>query len=187
MARQHFGIGLRAHWDALHICALLHLLGQRPPIRPASRRPQNLLRTLKRSARRDLRLSALVEVLLRLRHLGGNFPQATLQPAPVHRRLRACAKIANIPTLVRRDEVQPIECFLQIVPALQDTQAPVQLGKTFITLRLILAGDELLHRIERRRRHAQIAHKLIVRTRPQLLQIPVRLNPLAARQPALLR
>ena len=71
------------------------------------------------------------------------------------------------------------------MPALQDAQAPVEFGKALIDLRLVLTRDELLHRIQRGRRHTQVADKLIIRTRPQLLQIPVRLNPLAPRNPAL--
>ena len=73
------------------------------------------------------------------------------------------------------------------MPRLQDAHRAVHLRKPPVDARLIPARVELLHRIHRHRREAQIADKLVVRIRAQLLQIPVRFHDSTPRRPALLR
>ena len=187
MSGEPFRFGFRAHWQAVEVCPLLHLLRELAPIRTASCGPQNLLRTLKCTAHTLLLVASLVEPLLRLRHLVGDAAQAPLQPTPVARRLRACTQIANVPTLVRRHEIQAVESLQQIVPHLQNAHRAIHLAETRIDSRLVAARIELLRRIQRHRHESQIPDKLIVRIRPQLLQIPMRLDDSAARIPALTR
>ena len=185
LSRNHLGFGLRRNRQTLHVRALLHFLRQSAPLRQIAGIPKNLLSTFKSRPDWLLGIRPLIEPRLRLRHFVRDSAQAALQPAPVTRRLRACAEIPDIPPLVRCEEREPIESLQEVVAGFQNAKASIHLAEARFDHRFVATRIKLFHRIHRDGRHPQVAHKLIVGIRPQLLEIAVRLDDCSPRRPAL--